>query len=110
MIVTRRTIVLLYWAAFLAMLPAVAAPSYTGSAACKTCHPAIYARWRKTPMANVVRDPKIHPDAIIPDLSKPNPLVTLKRRISPSYMAACGNSDISQKEATTTMCYPLSGT
>ncbi len=26
-------------------------------------------------MANVVRDPKIHPDAIIPDLSKPDPLV-----------------------------------
>jgi predicted CXXCH cytochrome family protein len=27
-------------------------------------------------MANVVRDPKLHPDAIIPDLSKPDPLVT----------------------------------
>ncbi|MEQ1947278.1 MAG: cytochrome c3 family protein [Bryobacteraceae bacterium] len=27
-------------------------------------------------MANVVRDPKVHPDAVIPDLSKPNPLVT----------------------------------
>jgi len=26
-------------------------------------------------MANVVRDPKVHPDAIIPDLSKPDPLV-----------------------------------
>jgi predicted CXXCH cytochrome family protein len=26
-------------------------------------------------MANVIRDPKTHPDAIIPDLSKPNPLV-----------------------------------
>src|ERR1051325_9243582 len=48
---------------------------YAGSAACKTCHPAVYARWSKTRMANVVRDPKTHPDAIIPDLSKPNPLV-----------------------------------
>jgi predicted CXXCH cytochrome family protein len=27
-------------------------------------------------MANVVRDPKEHPEAILPDLSKPNPLVT----------------------------------
>ena len=27
-------------------------------------------------MANVVRDPKEHPDAIIPDLSKPDPLLT----------------------------------
>jgi len=36
----------------------------------------IYARWSKTRMANVVRDPKTHPDAIIPDLSKAEPLVT----------------------------------
>src|SRR5579862_6898712 len=49
--------------------------TYVGSTACRTCHPAIYERWSKTPMANVVRDPKTHPDAIIPDLSKPNPLV-----------------------------------
>src|SRR3984893_17285806 len=48
---------------------------YTGSAACKTCHPAVYNRWSKTRMANVVRDPKTHPDAIIPDLTKPDPLV-----------------------------------
>ncbi len=48
---------------------------YSGSAACKTCHPAIYERWSKTRMANVVRDPKTHPDAILPDLSKPDPLV-----------------------------------
>ena len=48
---------------------------FVGSAACKTCHPAIYERWSKTRMANVVRDPKIHPDAILPDLSKPDPLV-----------------------------------
>ena len=27
-------------------------------------------------MANVVRDPKFHPDAILPDLSKPDPLLT----------------------------------
>ena len=52
-----------------------AAPTYVGSAACRTCHPAIYERWKKTPMANIVRDPRQHPEAIIPDLSKPNPLV-----------------------------------
>jgi predicted CXXCH cytochrome family protein len=75
-----RTILLLFGLAFFAELPAVAAgPSYVGSAACKTCHPSIYARWRKTPMANIVRDPKVHPDAIIPDMSKPNPLVTFKK-------------------------------
>jgi len=62
---------------FASLLPA--APNYVGSVACKTCHSAIYARWQKTPMANVVRDPKEHPDAILPDLSKPDPLVKFKK-------------------------------
>lgn len=48
---------------------------YVGSTACKSCHSAIYESWRKTPMANVVRDPREHPDAIIPDLSKSDPLL-----------------------------------
>jgi hypothetical protein len=47
---------------------------YAGSGACKTCHPSVYERWSKTRMANVVRDPREHPDAILPDLSKPNPV------------------------------------
>jgi predicted CXXCH cytochrome family protein len=46
---------------------------YQGSQACQKCHAEIYERWKKTPMANVVRDPREQPDAIIPDLSK-NPL------------------------------------
>jgi len=53
--------------------------SYVGSARCKDCHSSIYERWRKTRMANVVRDPKEHPDAIIPDLSKPDPLLTFTK-------------------------------
>src|SRR5579862_856180 len=48
---------------------------YTGSAACKTCHATTYERWNKTRMANVVRDPKEHPDAIIPDLSNADPAI-----------------------------------
>jgi len=47
---------------------------YAGSAACKTCHPAIFQRWTKTRMANVVVDPRQRPEVIIPDLSKPNPV------------------------------------
>ena len=54
-------------------------PQYVGSAACKTCHAEIYNRWSKTRMANVVRDPKEHPEAIIPDLTKPDPLLTFTR-------------------------------
>src|SRR5579871_1779176 len=68
-------------AAFLLIPAALVAQSsnYAGSTACRTCHPAIYARWSKTRMANVILDPKEHPDAIIPDLSKPDPLVTFTK-------------------------------
>jgi predicted CXXCH cytochrome family protein len=45
---------------------------YVGSAACQKCHEQIYEHWKKTPMANVVRDPREHPDAITPDLSTNN--------------------------------------
>jgi predicted CXXCH cytochrome family protein len=45
---------------------------YVGSVACQKCHAEIYQRWKKTPMANVVRDPREHPDAIIPDLATNN--------------------------------------
>jgi predicted CXXCH cytochrome family protein len=42
---------------------------YVGSQSCRKCHAGIYEHWRKTPMANVVRDPREHPDAIIPNLA-----------------------------------------
>jgi hypothetical protein len=45
---------------------------YVGSRACQSCHADIYARWQKTPMANVVRDPREHPEAILPDLASNN--------------------------------------
>jgi predicted CXXCH cytochrome family protein len=52
---------------------------YVGSAACESCHQEIYDRWRKTRMANVVRDPHEHPDAFIPDFSKPDPVLTFTK-------------------------------
>ncbi|HEY2646884.1 MAG TPA: c-type cytochrome [Candidatus Acidoferrales bacterium] len=45
---------------------------YVGSPACQKCHEQIYNRWKNTPMANVVRDPRKDPAAIIPDLSTNN--------------------------------------
>ena len=42
---------------------------YVGSQSCAKCHASIYERWKKTPMANVVRDPRQHPDAILGDLN-----------------------------------------
>src|SRR5579863_10481646 len=69
-------------AALSSAVPAAMPPGhghYVGSIACKGCHEEVYARWRKTRMANVVRDPREHPDAIIPDLSKPNPVFSFTK-------------------------------
>jgi predicted CXXCH cytochrome family protein len=45
---------------------------YVGSQACGKCHDQIYDHWKKTPMANIVLDPRQHPDAIIPNLATNN--------------------------------------
>ncbi|HVZ23230.1 MAG TPA: cytochrome c3 family protein [Vicinamibacterales bacterium] len=58
---------------------APATPAYVGSQECRTCHTAIYDRWKNTRMANVVRDPREHPEAIIPDMSKPDPALTFTK-------------------------------
>lgn len=47
----------------------IASAHYAGSQSCAKCHADIYVRWKKTPMANVVRDPREHPEALIPDLA-----------------------------------------
>jgi predicted CXXCH cytochrome family protein len=61
--------------------PSAAADSrrYVGSSACKNCHLSTFDHWSKSLMANVVRDPKEHPDAITPDLAKPDPLLTFSK-------------------------------
>ena len=62
--------------------PAAGAPNltgrYVGSLACQRCHADTYERWSHTRMANVVTDPKVNPSVVIPDFSKPDPLVTFK--------------------------------
>jgi hypothetical protein len=45
---------------------------------CRRCHAATYDRWAKTRMANVVIGPKSRRDAVIPDFSKADPLLTFK--------------------------------
>src|SRR3954470_24462077 len=52
--------------------------TYVGSAACAGCHAPIYQRWSKTRMANVVTDPRQHPEMVLPDFNKPDPLLTFK--------------------------------
>lgn len=48
---------------------AVLGARYVGSKTCRGCHQDIYARWAKTRMANVIRDPRLHPDAFAADPS-----------------------------------------
>lgn len=59
-------------------VPAAASRTYVGSKTCGVCHAEIYARWIKTRMANVVTDPREHPERVIPDFSKSDPLLTFK--------------------------------
>jgi predicted CXXCH cytochrome family protein len=63
----------------------VTAAHYVGSQACQTCHAQIYEHWQKTPMANVVRDPHQHPDAIIPDLATNNVATFTKDQVAFVY-------------------------
>src|ERR1700674_2960256 len=49
---------------------------YVGSESCKGCHAGAYAGWKKTRMANVVSDPKEHPEAVLADFTHADPLVT----------------------------------
>ena len=42
---------------------------YVGSHACEACHADEYRRWKKTPMANIVRDPAQSPPTLFPDLT-----------------------------------------
>jgi hypothetical protein len=49
---------------------------YVGSEACKKCHLSVYNGWKQTRMANVVRDPREHPEAVLGDLAHSDPLRT----------------------------------
>jgi predicted CXXCH cytochrome family protein len=78
-LVVALTVVFATVATFAAQTPtAPTSATYVGSQACQRCHAPTYERWSKTRMANVVRDPKAHPDAVLPDFSKPDPLLTFK--------------------------------
>ncbi len=65
--------------AFILAFPAradEAKPHFVGSHACKKCHEKEYNGWRQTRMANVVRDPKQHPEAVLGDFTHDDPIRT----------------------------------
>ncbi len=77
------------------------AAHYTGSAACRGCHQADYDGWRQTRMANVVRNPHEHPDAVLGDFTHPDPARTFSldevafvygSRYKQRYFAKQGNT------------------
>ena len=49
---------------------------FVGSDACKTCHAQQFTGWKSTRMANVVRDPRTHPDAVLGDFTQPSAVRT----------------------------------
>src|SRR5262249_42800421 len=61
--------------------PAPAPPTdhlYVGSEACRRCHQPTYERWSKTRMANIVTDPRQHPELGLPDFNKSDRVLTFK--------------------------------
>ena len=52
------------------------AAHFVGSESCQKCHAEAYKGWKQTRMANVVRDPKVHPEAVLGDFARPDPIVT----------------------------------
>jgi hypothetical protein len=51
-------------------------PHFVGSDTCQRCHQKEYDGWKQTRMANVVRDPRIHPEAVLGDFAHPDPIRT----------------------------------
>jgi hypothetical protein len=49
---------------------------FMGSESCKACHAEVYKSWKQIRMANVVRDPKEHPEAVLADFTHADQLQT----------------------------------
>jgi predicted CXXCH cytochrome family protein len=71
-------VLLLMSGVYLHAQTSIAKPHYVGSESCKGCHAKAYAGWKKTRMANVVRDPREHPEAVLADFTHADPLVTFE--------------------------------
>jgi predicted CXXCH cytochrome family protein len=49
---------------------------YVGSETCRRCHLAAYEGWKKSRMANILLDPRQHPEAVVGDFAHPDPVRT----------------------------------
>lgn len=82
---------------------------YVGSKACQKCHAQVYEHWRKTPMANVVRDPREWRRSF-PDLSTNNIARFTKEQIGLVYGSVWKQSYFTKRGETIIFRNPLSGT
>src|SRR5438034_5147303 len=64
---------------WMAQTRAPAPATYVGSAACTRCHAPIANRYARTRMANVLKDPREHPEAIVSDFSEPSTVRTFTK-------------------------------
>jgi predicted CXXCH cytochrome family protein len=64
---------------FFTQTPAPPAPAYVGSAGCARCHAPIATRYKQTRMANVLKDPREHPESIAGDFSTPSTVRTFTK-------------------------------
>ncbi len=53
-------------------------PAFVGSDRCQPCHQQEFTGWKETRMANVVRDPSLHPEAVLGDFTHPDPIRTFE--------------------------------
>src|SRR5205807_7652566 len=53
--------------------------TYVGSAACVRCHAPIANRYAQTRMANVLKDPREHPEAILGDFTQASDVRTFTK-------------------------------
>jgi predicted CXXCH cytochrome family protein len=49
---------------------------YVGSQACQRCHQELYEGWKHSKMANILLDPREHPEAVEGDFTHPDPVRT----------------------------------
>jgi cytochrome c553 len=49
---------------------------FVGSASCKGCHAEAYKGWKQTRMANAILDPTKHPEAVLGDFERADPVRT----------------------------------
>jgi hypothetical protein len=70
----------------------------------------MYERRSKTRMANVVTDPKVHPQVILPDLTKPDPLLTFKKEDIAFVYGSKWKQRYCKRSATTIFRWALNGT